>query len=195
MIKCGSKVCQFKFQVLYSCHLPLFHYLYGHGLLSLWSNRYYSSLGASCLHLLVRGTDGHHTSREFFGQKHRVDWYCHSCENSVQWQRSAVRSTTGCIQSGLEKVIASYQLTPLATIGDQIVDTLNCPWMGFIASKNKTIHTHPSLLHSKLGCLLFSTSSLNTWHNITYGGYGKASFFSFGVGEMSERSFREKCLN
>ena len=28
------------------------------------------------------------------------------------WQRSAVRSTTGCIQSGLEKVIASYQLTP-----------------------------------------------------------------------------------
>ena len=34
--------------------------------------------------------------------------------------------------------------------------------MGFIASENKAIHTHPSLLHSKLGCLLFSTSSLNS---------------------------------
>ena len=79
----------------------------------------------------------------------------------MQWQRSAVRSTAGCIQSGLEKVIASYQLTPLATIGDQIVDTLSLNGV-YIASKNKTIHTHPSPLHSKLGCLLFSTSSLNT---------------------------------
>ena len=26
-------------------------------------------------------------------------------------------------------------------------------------------------------------------------GKDKASFFSFGVGKMSERSFREKCLN
>ena len=54
MIKCGNyKVCKFRFQVIYSCFLLLFHYLYGRGLLSLWSNRYYSSLGASCLHLLV----------------------------------------------------------------------------------------------------------------------------------------------
>ena len=31
------------------------------------------------------------TSRKFFGQKRRVVWYCHSCKNSMQWQR-AVRS-------------------------------------------------------------------------------------------------------
>ena len=31
------------------------------------------------------------TSKEFFGQKHRVVRYCHSRENSMQWQR-AVRS-------------------------------------------------------------------------------------------------------
>ena len=35
-------------------------------------------------------------------------------------------------------------------------------WIGFVASEIKTIHTHPSPLPSKLGCLLFSTSSLNS---------------------------------
>ena len=45
--------------------------------------------------------------------------------------------------------------------------------MGFIASENKTIHTHPSPLHSKLGCLLFSTSSLNSSTTLPVEGMGK----------------------
>ena len=57
------------------------------------------------------------------------------------------------------------------TIGDKIVETM---------SVNKTIHT-PLPSHSKLGCLLFSTGSLNsgtTWHGGGGGGgaAGKALF-------------------
>ena len=139
------------------------------------------------------------TSREFFGQKHRVVWYCHSCENSMQWQR-AVRSRLYSEWAREGHCINPFTLVHLSNLILLSLHTssyswwpncwymhVHCPWMGFIASENKAIHTHthPSLLHSKLGCLLFSTSSLNS----------DSDSDSFGVGKMSERSFREKCIN
>ena len=42
-----------------------------------------------------------------------------------------------------------------------------------LASENKTIHTKPSPLHSKLGCLLFSTSSLTSDTPLHINGMGK----------------------
>ena len=48
------------------------------------------------------------------------------------------------------------------TIGDNIVETM---------SVNKTIHT-PAPSHSKLGCLLFSTGSLNSSTTLLGGGGG-----------------------
>ena len=56
------------------------------------------------------------------------------------------------------------------TIGDKIVETM---------SVNKTIHT-PLLSHSKLGCLLFSTGSLNsgtTWHGGGGGGVQQGKLY------------------
>ena len=71
------------------------------------------------------------------------------------------------------------------TIGDKIVETM---------SVNKTIHT-PLPSHSKLGCLLFSTGSLNsgtTWHGGGGGGCSRESFISpFGVGK---KHLKEKCI-
>ena len=97
------------------------------------------------------------TSREFFGQKHRVVWYCHSCKNSMQWQR-AVRSRL--YSEWAREVYCNHvTLVRLSNLILLSVNTssynwwpncwyINCPWMGFIASKNKTFHTLPSLLHS-----------------------------------------------
>ena len=77
---------------------------------------------------------------------------------------------------------------------DQIVDTLSLN--GVYSFREQNNPHPPPLLHSKLGCLSFSTSSLNSGTTL-HGGYGegKALFLSFEVGKMSERSFREECLN
>ena len=65
-----------------------------------------------------------------------------------------------------------------------------------IPSGNKTIHTPPPPIRSKLGCLLFPTGSLNsstTWCGGTGG--NKALFSPFYVGKTSEEPFRAiKCL-
>ena len=56
-IKCGNEVCKFKFQVLYSCYLLLFHctYIYisvGY-IKALEQQINYSSFGVSCFHLFL----------------------------------------------------------------------------------------------------------------------------------------------
>ena len=70
------------------------------------------------------------------------------------------------------------------TIGDKIVETL---YSNKVTSKNKTIDTPPPLLHSQLGCLLFSVGSLNSGTTMHGGdGEGKALFSPFKVNKTSE---------
>ena len=72
------------------------------------------------------------------------------------------------------------------TIGDNIVETM---------SVNKTIHT-PAPSHSKLGCLLFSTGSLNSSTTLLGGGGGEVrkreSFIS--PFEVGKKHLKEKCI-
>ena len=66
-------------------------------------------------------------------------------------------------------------------------------------SENKTIHIPPPPLNSKLGCLLFSTGSLNsgtTLHGMMDGlggGREKVLFPPFEVSKMSERPYVTDC--
>ena len=71
------------------------------------------------------------------------------------------------------------------TIGDNIVETM---------SVNKTIHT-PAPSHSKLGCLLFSTGSLNSSTTLLGGGgevRKRESFIS--PFEVGKKHLKEKCI-
>ena len=68
-----------------------------------------------------------------------------------------------------------------------------------VISENKTIRIPPPPLNSKLGCLLFSTGSLNsgtTLHGMMDGlggGREKALFPPFEVSKMSERPYVTDC--
>ena len=65
-----------------------------------------------------------------------------------------------------------------------------------VTSKNKGVHIPPPPLHSKLGCLLFSTGSSNS-STALHGedGEGTALFSPFEVSRTSEKPLRAKCLN
>ena len=64
--------------------------------------------------------------------------------------------------------ILSYHLTPVAKIGDKIVETLSLNGVTF---ENKTSAPIPPSLHLKLGCLLFpSCNSSTTLHGRRVGG-------------------------
>ena len=118
-----------------------------------------------------------------------------TCENSMQWQ------SHGALQAVFREGYREGYCNPFTLVhlsnlillslntSDQIVDTLSLNQVYSFRDQN---NPHPS----KLGCLMFSTSSLNSGTTL-HGGYGegKALFFSFEVSKMSERSFREKCLN
>ena len=90
-----------------------------------------------------------------------------------------------------------YCLACCCTITDKIVETLSS---NGVTSENKTIHTPPPPppLHSKLGCLLFPTGSLNS-STTTYcmERVGTESFiFSFlSWQNIREAPFRANCLN
>ena len=82
----------------------------------------------------------------------------------------------------------------ITTISDKVVETVNS---SRITSKNKTIQTPPPPLLKRLGCLLFSTGSLNRG-TILHGGdhgEGKALISLFEVSEEKKRPFKAKCLN
>ena len=79
---------------------------------------------------------------------------------------------------------------------DKIVETL---YSNRVTTDNKRIHTRsplPTLLRSKLWCLLFSRGSSNsgtTLHEVDGG--VKALFSSLEVSKASENPFKTKCLN
>ena len=92
--------------------------------------------------------------------------------------------------------LSEFEMVFETTIGDKIFKTL---FSNGITSENKIIHIAPPPppIHSKLGCLLFSTGGSNSGTPLNGGGGGgKALFCPFEVGKMSEWwPFRAKCLN
>ena len=68
-----------------------------------------------------------------------------------------------------------------------------------VTTDNKRMHTHsplPTLLHSKLWCLLFSRGSSNSSTTLHEGDGGvKALFPPLEVSKASESPFKAKCLN
>ena len=93
------------------------------------------------------------------------------------------------------KLILYYFFISDYTIGNKIVETL---YSNRVTSENIRIHTPPLLLHSKLGCLLFSKGSSNSTSGTTLhggNGRGKATFPPLEVRKTSKSPFTAKCLN
>ena len=80
------------------------------------------------------------------------------------------------------------------TVGDKIVETLSSNGM---TSERKTIHTTPPLLHSNVGCLMFSAGSSNNGKTLNRGDGGGKAFFSLfltKIAKLLEWYFRAKCF-
>ena len=121
-----------------------------------------------------------------------------SIKTYIYFQISSVKSysiVTHTINDSYNIGYVEFRLKFLTyNIGDKIAETL-CS--NRVTSENKTIHTLTPPLHSKLGCLLFSTGGLNSGTTLHGGDRGRKAllFAPFKVSKMSERPFRAKCLN
>ena len=115
------------------------------------------------------------TSKEFFGQKHRVVRYCHSCENSMQWQR-AVRSRlySEWAREGYCNLFTLVHLSNLILLS---VNTSNTLSLNGVYSFREQNNPHPPLSPPfKVGLFVVFYKWLQQWHYVTWRVWGRKSF-------------------